>query len=78
MKSEKVVVIFSVIPTASYSSERSFSVLGRPKTNLRSTMGHDSLSHLALLCIERAYIIREDTEKATDEFLPKKLPLVEF
>ena len=41
-------------------------------------MGHDSLSHLALLCIERAYIIREDTEKATDEFLPKKLPLVEF
>ena len=36
--SEKVVVILSVIPTVSCSTERSFSVLQRPKTNLRSAM----------------------------------------
>ena len=45
-----------------------FSVLRRPKTNLRSTMGRDRLSHLALLSIEGAYVNRVDIEKVIDEF----------
>ena len=62
----KVAVILSVILTVSCSTERSFSVLGRPKINLSSTMGQDRLSHLALLCIERAYVRRGDNQKVTD------------
>ena len=68
----KVSVIFSVISTVSYSAERSFSVLRRPKTNLKSTMGQDCFSHLAILCIERAYVNRLDIVEVTDEFSPKK------
>ena len=68
----KVAVIFSVISTVSYSAERSFSVLRRPKTNLKSTMGQNCFSHLAILCIERAYVNRLDIVKVTDEFSPKK------
>ena len=68
----KVAVIFSVISTVSYSAERSFSLLRRQKTNLKSTMGQDCFSHLAILCIERAYVNRPDIVKVTDEFSPKK------
>ena len=50
-----------------------FSVLRRPKTNLRSTMGRDRLSHLALLSIEGAYVNRVDIEKVIDEFSLKKV-----
>ena len=35
-------------------------------------MGQDHLSHLALLCIERAYVNRVDIEKVIDEFSSKK------
>ena len=56
----KAVVIYSVILTVSYSAEPSFSVLRRPKTNLKSTMGQDYLSHLAILCIDRTYVNRLD------------------
>ena len=68
----KVVVILNVIPTVSCSAERSFSVLRRPKTSLKSTLGQDCLSHLALLCIGRAYITRLDIEIVIDEFSSKK------
>ena len=43
-------------------------VLRKPKANLRSTMRQDRLSHLTLLCIERAYVNIVDIEKVTDEF----------
>ena len=56
----KVVVIFNVTSTVSCSAEQSFGVLRRPTTNLRSVMGQDHLSHVALLCIERAYVNRAD------------------
>ena len=36
------------------------------------TMGQDCFSHLAILCIERAYVNRLDIVKVTDEFSPKK------
>ena len=69
----KVVAILSIIPTASCSAERLLSVLWRPKTNLRSTMGQDRLNHLALLCFECAYVNRLDIEKVIDEFSSKKV-----
>ena len=41
------------VPVASASAERSFSVLKRVKTYLRSTMGQQRLNDLAILAIER-------------------------
>ena len=52
----EIVAILSATPTISCSAERLFSVLRRTKTNLRSRMGLDHLSHLALLCIEHGYV----------------------
>ena len=54
------VFILSAAPTVSCSAEQSFSILQRPKTNLRSIMEQHLLIHLALLCIERAYVNRVD------------------
>ena len=51
-------VILSVAPTVPCYAEQSFSVLWKPKTNLRSTMGQDYLRNLALLCVERVYVHR--------------------
>ena len=68
----KVVAIFSVIPTVFCFPARWYSVLRRPKTNLKSTIGQDCLSHIAILCIERAYVNRLDLEKVIDEFSSKK------
>ena len=67
----EVVDILNVIPSTSASSERSFSGLLRLKTYLRSTMGQERLSNLALICIERYYsnmVLREDMEKVIDKF----------
>ena len=69
----KIVAILSVIPNASCSAERSFSVLRRPKISLRNTMGQDRLNHLAPLCFERAYVNRVDLEKVIDQFSTRKV-----
>ena len=70
----KNVVILSGMPTVSCSSGRSFSVLRRPKTTPRSTMGQeDCLSHLTLLSIECAYFNRVDIEKLFDKLSSKKI-----
>ena len=66
----KVVVILSIVPTVSSSLEQSFRVLQRSKTNLRSTMEQDRLSHLTLFFIERAYVSRVDFQPI---FSPKML-----
>ena len=68
----KVVRIFNVIPATSCAAERSFSALRRLKTYIRSTMGQDRLSHLALLSIERAYSNKIDMDKVIDEFASRK------
>ena len=68
----KVVRIFNTIPATSCSAERSFSALRRLKTYIRSTMGQDRLSHLALLSIERAYANRVDINKVIDVFASRK------
>ena len=48
-----------------------FSVLRRPKANLRSDVGQDRLSHLELLYIERTYVNRAIIEKLIDGFSSK-------
>ena len=68
----KVVAILNIIPATSCFAERSFSVLRKLKTYLRSTMGQDCRSHLALLRVERAYSTRIDNEKVIDEFELRK------
>ena len=51
----KVTSILATIPATSCSAERSFSALRRIKTFLRSTMGQDRLSSIAVINIERKY-----------------------
>jgi len=50
-----VVHILAVIPATSCSAERSFNALRRLKTYLRSTMGQQRVSNIALIHIERAH-----------------------
>ena len=66
-----VVHILAVIPTASCSAERSFSALRRLKTYLRSAMGQQRVSNIALITIERAYansVVNNDIDRIIDIF----------
>ena len=66
-----VVHILAVIPATSCSAERSFSALRILKTYLRSTMGQQRVSNIALIHIERAYanfVLENDTERIIDIF----------
>ena len=49
-------------------AERAFSCLKRIKTYLRSTIGQDRLSSLAILNIENEYINLIDLDAVIDEF----------
>ena len=65
----KVVHILAVIRATSCSAERSFSALRRLKTYLRSTMGQQRVSNIALINIERAYansVVRNDMDPIID------------
>lgn len=66
-----VVHILAVIPATSCSAERSFSELRRLKTYLRSTMGQQRVSNIALINIERAYansVVNNDMDHIIDIF----------
>jgi len=66
-----VVHILAVIPATSCSAERSFSALRRLKTYLRSTMGQQRVSNIALINIERAYansVVNNDMDRIIDIF----------
>jgi hypothetical protein len=54
------------MPVASATAERSFSVLKRLKTYIRSTMRNDRLSALGLMHIRRDFAVNLD--KAMDVF----------
>ena len=72
----KLMKIFWTTPITSCSAERSFSCLRRLKSYLRSTMGQERLTALALLNIERD--IMPDIEKIINVFAkqaPRKLQL---
>ena len=68
----KVVHILAVIPATSCSAERgSFSALRQLKTYLRSTMGQQRVSNIALINTERAYansVVSNDMDRIIDIF----------
>ena len=67
----KVASILATIPATSCSAERSFSALRRIKTFLRSTMGQDRLSSIAVINIERGYAnkaMQNDMQRIIDIF----------
>ena len=58
--------ILVTMPSSSATAERSFSAMKRIKTYLRSTMGNDRLSSLALLHVHRE--IEIDVERVIELF----------
>ena len=65
----KVLKIYAVLPISSCEAERSFSALKRLKTYLRSNMGQNRLSSLALMHIERNTVnsvLKEDMNVMND------------
>lgn len=70
--------IYSTLPVTSASAERSFSKLKIIKNYLRSTMGQERLSNLAMLSIESEVAGRIDTTKIIDEFAEKKVRKINF
>jgi len=60
--------IYSCMAVTNCSAERSFSCLKRIKTYLRSSVGENRLSSLALLCIESELVSAIDFQDITDEF----------
>ena len=74
-----LLLILCTLPVTSCSAERSFSGLKRIKTTLRSTMGNERLSGLALLHLHRDIDIR--VEGIVDEFArrhPRRLKLLDI
>ena len=60
--------ILRVIPATLCSSERSFSTLHRLKTYLRSTMGQQRVSDIALINTERASVVNNNMDRIIDIF----------
>ena len=60
----------------SATAERSFSVLRRLKTYVRSTMNNDRLSSLALMHIHRHF--RVDLDKVMEKFVSAKTRRTDF
>ena len=74
-----ILLILCTLPVTFCSAERSFSGLKRIKTTLRSTMGNEHLSSLALLHLHRDTDIR--IEGIVDEFArshPRRLKLADI
>jgi hypothetical protein len=60
--------LFLILPPTSVSCERSFSKLKLIKTYLRSTMGEERLSNLAILSIEKNLIHYNEFDAIIDQF----------
>ena len=52
--------IFATLPITTASAERSFSVLRRLKTYLRSTMGEERLNDLEICAIHNEVVVKKD------------------
>ena len=57
----KLLTIFATLPVTTASSERCFSTMRRLKTYLRSTMGEQRLTSLALLSVHRDRPVDKDS-----------------
>jgi len=69
---ETALRIFLTIPVSNCSGERSFSLLKRLKSNLRSTMKQDKLSNLSILAIESDITEKLNYEDIITEFAEKR------
>ena len=63
-----VVHILGVLPATLCSAERSFSTLHRLKTYLRSTMGQQRVSNIAVINTERASVVNNNMDRIIDIF----------
>ena len=64
----QVYAIAVVIPISSATAERSFSVLKRVKTRIRSSMLQGRLEVLLLMAVEREILLSLDKERIIDVF----------
>ena len=73
-KSVKLLKVLITIPMTTSKAERCFPYLKRIKTFLRNTMGQERLSALAMLSIEKDFImgIQDFNNKVIDKFAQSK------
>ena len=76
----KLLNIIITTPMTTAESERCFSTLKRIKTFLRTTMGNDRLSALAMLSIESQLVdqMKDFNEKVIDHFATSKIRRMDF
>ena len=73
---DTILCIMLTMPVTSATAERSFSVLRRLKTYVRSTMNNDRLSSLALMQIHRDFSV--DLDKVMEKFVSAKTRRTDF
>ena len=73
---DTILCIMLTMPVTSATAERSFSVLRRLKTYVRSTMNNDRLSSLALMHIHRDFSV--DLDKVMEKFVSAKTRRTDF
>ena len=76
----KLLNIIITTPMTTAESERCFSTIKRIKTFLRTTMGNDRLSALAMLSIESQLVdqMKDFNEKVIDHFATSKIRRMDF
>lgn len=79
-ESVKLLKVLVTIPMTTSEAERCFSTLKRVKTFLRSTMGEDRLTALAMLSIEKQVIsdMCDFNERVIDRFAQRKERRMDF
>jgi hypothetical protein len=73
---DSILCIMLTMPVTSATAERSFSVLRRLKTYVRSTMNNDRLSSLALMHIHRDFSV--DLNRVKEKFVSAKTRRTDF
>ena len=73
---DTILCIMLTMPVTSATAERSFSVLRRLKTYVRSTMNNDRLSSLALMHIHRDFSV--DLDRVMEKFVSAKTRRTDF
>ncbi|XP_014880151.1 zinc finger MYM-type protein 1-like [Poecilia latipinna] len=71
-------ILFLTLPVSVASSEHSFSKLKTIKNHLRSTMGQERLSGLAILSIENERAKKMDIQSIMDDFAERKVRRMPF
>ena len=71
-------LLFLTLPVTIATSERSFSKLKLIKNHLRSTVGQERLSGLAMLSIENERAKKMDIQSIVDEFAERKARRMPF